>query len=130
MQDAEIPQYSAPEVEVSTVAGDLTALVHMATAGLLGAGVVVMYFSMAFWVSGWRTHPKYADMEWQGWMLLSVFGIGLILIVAGIALSVYWLARAQRAKEALFWGISSLVVLALTFAATVATVIDATSYGD
>jgi hypothetical protein len=98
-------------------------------AGLLGAGVLVMYWAMFMWVAGWRSHPKYGQVEWDGWLTLSTFGIGLISILAGIALSVNWLARAGRAKEALFWSISSVLVLGLTFVATVANVIDAT-FGD
>jgi hypothetical protein len=115
------------EAVVRSVTSELSALVHSAMAGLLGAGVLVMYLTMAMWVSGWRMDPKYDGVEWYGWLMLSTFGIGLISLLAGIALSVNWLARARRAKEALFWSISSVLLLALTFVATVATIMDATS---
>jgi hypothetical protein len=134
MDGSEISETSStamtPQAEAGGgIANELAMLVHMAAAGLLGAGVVVTYFAIAMWTAGWRADPKYAGMEWQGWMLLSVLGIAVISIIGGIALSVGWLARSRKPREALFWGLGSLVVLALTFAATVATVIDATSYG-
>lgn len=115
------------EAVVSSVTSELSALVHIAMAGLLGAGVMVMYWTIMMWVTGWRMDPKYDGVEWYGWLMLSVFGIGLISILAGIALSLNWLARAGRAREALFWWISSFLVLAVTFVATVALVIDETA---
>ncbi|MGD0766486.1 MAG: hypothetical protein ABR978_09325 [Dehalococcoidia bacterium] len=112
------------EAVVSSVTGELSALVRIAMAGLLGAGVLVMYWTMVFWVNGWRADPKFNGMGWDGWLVLSTFGIGLISVLAGIVLSLNWLARARRAKEALFWSISSVLVLALTFVATVANILE------
>jgi hypothetical protein len=111
-------------VAVTNVTSELSALVRIAMAGLLGAGVLMMYFTMEWWVNGWRMDPKYGGLEWYIWLTLFVFGIGLISVLAGMALSLNWLARARRAREALFWSISSVLVLALTFVATVANILE------
>ena len=124
-----MPDAESSEVPISAtgahsgVAAELNLLVHIALAGLLGAGTVVTYFAITLWVVGWRSHPRYAGFEWENWLLLSIFGIGLISIVVGIGFSVAWFARARRLLEAVFWGVASMVILGLDFVAVVATIL-------
>ena len=127
MHEAGTSEHSA-QGEAVVAVKDLGAFVRIALAGLLGAGVLITYWTMAFWVSGWRAHPRYAGYDWHDWLLLSMLSIGLISILAGMALSVNWLARARQMGGAILWGILTTVVLALTFVAVVAAVIDSTSF--
>ncbi len=102
---------------------DLSIFVHIALAGLLGAGTIVTYFTIDVWTLSWRSSPRFAGFQWENWMLLSTLGVGLVSIVSGVILSLGWFARAGRRLEAAFWGAVSFVVLSLTAVAIIAAIL-------
>ncbi len=120
----------APGVASRDLASQMRLLVHVITAGIVGAGVVVTYLAMTMWVLGWHENPKFAAFEWQQWLLLSALGIGQVCILGAIALAVTWFVQARRHVGALLWGTFSSVAIGITFVAVVATVIQSVSFGD
>lgn len=129
MQDAEISESARhTSAVVDGLEKSVGALVHIVLAGLVGAGVLVVYWTMLYWVSGWQM--EYSGYEWHEWLTLSMLSVGLVSIVAGIALSLNWLARARQFRGAVLWGVSGAILLALTFVGAIATVLDASFFGD
>ncbi len=106
MDAAEVP--TPDQGTTDGVVAGLGVIIQMALAGLLGAGVLLTYFTIAFWTSGWIENPRFEGLHWYSWMLLAVFGAGLVSLVAGVVLSLGWLMRAGRRIEAGFWSVASM----------------------
>jgi hypothetical protein len=114
------PDVPAPDEGMKRVMVDLSVVVQMALAGLLGAGVLLTYWTLAYWISGYRTSPRFEGLQWDGWMLFAVLGAGLVLLASGVALSLSWLMRRERWIEFGLWSAASIVLLGLAAASTIA----------
>jgi predicted nucleic acid-binding Zn ribbon protein len=115
----------AQQVDEENGAQELdVSLYNIVMAGLVGAGVLVVFETIFGWVAGWTSDPRYSGYEWFTWMALSILGLGTVSIVAGISVSLGRLYDAGRVREWLFWSVASPLTLGLAFAAAVGAGVD------